>query len=141
MAIMESQGAILYFSTTPALSTAIVVGNIQGFSGPTGSAAVIDVSNLGSTAKEKMMGLPDEGNISFDLQLNTTDSGQIKMRECRAARTKGHWAIKMTDSSVTAIHGDGYVTGFSITGGVDNIIKASAQIEITGPVVWTTLAP
>ena len=107
MALMESQGVVLYWSTTTALSTAIAVGSISGFNGPSGSAAIIDVTNLGSTAKEKMMGLPDEGNISFDMQLNTSDSGQTKMRECRAARTKGHFALKLTDSSVTIVHGEG----------------------------------
>lgn len=138
---LESQGCVLYWSTTTALSTAIVVGQVTGFNGPTGSASIIDVTHLGSTAKEKMVGLPDEGNISFDLTLATSDNGQTKMRECRSARTKGHWCLRLTDSSVSILHGDGYVTGFSITGAVDDIIKATAQIEITGPITWTTQAP
>ncbi len=138
---LESQGVVLFWSTTTALSTAISVGQVKGFNGPTGSASIIDVTHLGSTAKEKMVGLPDEGNISFDLVLATSDTGQIKMRECRSARTKGHWCLRLTDSSVSILHGDGYVTGFSITGAVDDIIKATAQIEITGPITWTTQAP
>lgn len=137
---LESQGVVLYWSTTTSLSTVITVGQVVSFNGPTGSASIIDVTHLGSTAKEKQMGLPDEGNISFDLILATSDNGQTKMRECRSARTKGHWCLKLTDSSISVLHGDGYVTGFSITGAVDDVIKANTQVEITGPVTWTTAA-
>lgn len=138
MASLESQGCVLYFSTTTALSTSISVGNVVGFNGPTGSANVIDCSHLGSTAKEKKMGLPDEGSLSLDVLFSATDSGQVKLRECRAARTQGHFAIKLTDPSSYHVHADCYVTGFAITGAVDEILKGSITLEITGPLTWAT---
>ena len=94
---IETQGCVLYWSTTTSLSTVISIGEVVGFNGPTGSANVIDASHLGSTAKEKMIGLRDEGQITLDCNLAPADSGQVKLRECRAARTQGNWAIKMTD--------------------------------------------
>lgn len=139
MASLESQGCVLYFSTTTALSTAISVGNVVGFNGPSGSANVIDCSHLGSTAREKRMGLPDEGSLSMDVLFSATDGGQKKLRECRAARTQGHFAIKLTDASSNHVHGDCYVTGFAITGAVDEILKGSITLEITGPLTWATI--
>ena len=137
---IESQGCVLYWSTTTSLSTVISVGQVVGFSGPTGSANVIDASHLGSTAKEKMIGLRDEGQITLDCNLAPADSGQVKLRECRAARTQGNWAIKMTDTAITMLNGHGYVSGFSVTGAVDQIVKASITIEISGAVTYSTVA-
>ena len=137
---IESQGCVLYWSTTTSLSTVISVGQVVGFNGPTGSANVIDASHLGSTAKEKMIGLRDEGQITLDCNLAPADSGQVKLRECRAARTQGNWAIKMTDTAITMLIGHGYCSGFSITGAVDQIVKASITIEISGAVTYSTVA-
>jgi hypothetical protein len=131
---------VLYWSTTTSLSTVISVGQVVGFNGPTGSANVIDASHLGSTAKEKMIGLRDEGQITLDCNLAPSDMGQVKLRECRAARTQGNWAIKMTDTAITMLNGHGYVSGFSVTGAVDQIVKASITIEISGAVTYSTVA-
>ena len=135
---MESQGVVVYWSSSTAMSTAQVVGGVTGFNGPSGSAATIDITTLASTAKEKQMGLPDEGQISLDLVYISTDVGQTALRNDRAARTKRKVALRFTDASTQLIHADAYVTGFSLTGAVDDIIKASATLEITGPLTWTT---
>lgn len=143
----NAQGSYVYWSTTTVLSTAIAIGSVVGFNGPSGSAPIIDATHLQSTAKEKIMGLADEGQISLDCQFNPSDSGQTKLRECRAARTKGHWAIKHSYTSVAAStqgyqwDGKGYCTGFAIQGAVDQVVKLTATIEITGAVSQTTVAP
>jgi len=36
------------------------------------------------------------------------------------------------------IHADAYCTGFSITGAIDDVIKASISLELSGPLTWTT---
>jgi len=118
------------------------IGEITGFNGPSGSVAIIDVTNLGSTAKEKLVGIRDEGNITLDVNLNTS-AGQYQMalKDDRASRTLRTYDIKLTDngtstSQPSALYFDGYVTGFSITGSVDNAIKGSIAIELTSAVHW-----
>lgn len=135
---IESQGTRIYWSTSTAFSTAQEVGGVTGFNGPSGSANVIDITNLGSTAKEKLMGLPDEGQISFDVIYLSTDTGQIAMRTDRGSRTKRNVAIALNDASSSIIHGDAYVTGFSLTGAVDDVDKATFTLEVTGPLTFTT---
>lgn len=137
---IESQGAFLYISTTTSLSTVTTVGQVTGFNGPTGSANVIDVTHLQSTAKEKMIGLRDEGQITLDLNCVPGDSGQVKLREMRAARTQGNWAIKLNDTAITMLNGHGYVSGFAVSGSVDNKVNLSVTIEISGAVTWSTVA-
>ena len=137
---LQSQGCYLYFSTSTALSTAIAIGGVTGFNGPTGQANTIDETTLNSTRKEFLMGLPDEGELSLDVVYLTTDTGQIKLRECRAARTKSHFALKMTDTAITQVDADCYVLGLTIQGGIDNAIKGTVNFKITGPLNYTTVA-
>jgi len=119
------------------------IGEITGFTGPSGNAVVIDVTNLASTAKEKLIGIRDEGNITLDVNFNTSaDQYQIALKDDRASRTKRIFDIKLNDTSTvagsqpSAMYFDGYVTGFSITGSVDNAVKGSIAIELTSAIHW-----
>ena len=119
------------------------IGEITGFSGPAGSAAIIDVTNLASTAKEKMVAIRDEGNITLDINLNTSaDQYQVALIADRASRTKRVFDIKLNDTSTvagsqpSALYFDGYVTGFSISGSVDNAVKGNIVIELTSAIHW-----
>lgn len=119
------------------------LGQVTGFNGPTGAANVIDITHLGSTAKEKMIGLRDEGQVTIDLNLDTpATSYQIALRDDRANRIKRQYEIVLTDASTalahipSALNFDAYVSGFSITGSVDNIVKGSVTLEITSAVKW-----
>ncbi|MDY6844227.1 MAG: hypothetical protein SVW57_09090, partial [Thermodesulfobacteriota bacterium] len=81
-------------------STMEKIGDITSFNGPTGSAAVIDVTNLGSTAKEKMMGIPDEGQFSFEVNLNTTATALHRtLKDDRAERAERTFDVRLTDQS------------------------------------------
>jgi hypothetical protein len=141
----ESQGTEFYWSTSTAASTAAghIVGEVTDFGGPGGQAAVIDVTNLGSTAKEKLVGLRDEGQVTMTLNLSFSDAGQIALRADRASRTRRKCVIKFNDSATDAARTkatfDGYCMGFSISGAVDNKVTANAVIEITGGVTYSSV--
>jgi len=139
---LESQGVYLFWSTTTSGSTSHRITDVISFNGPGGAAAVIDVTNLQSTAKEKIMGLRDEGQVTLeallDMTSGTTGDGQLKLRECRASRTRGNLKIKLTDASSSTLGMEAYCSNFSISGAVDQALKASITLEICGPVTWTT---
>ena len=127
---LETQGVFFKFDGTD-------VGEITSFNGPGGSASIIDVSHLGSTRREKRMGLPDEGQISFDLNLVPNDAGQGKLRDARAARDLKGGELYLTDDSGTILSFDCYCTQFSIQGSVDDKIQGSVTLEVTGVVNWS----
>jgi len=140
----ESQGTEFFWSTVTTVastSTSCMVGEITDFSGPGGQAAVIDVTNLNSTAKEKLVGLRDEGQLSLSLNLSFSDTAQTAIRTDRANRTKRKCVIKFNDSTAdltkTKAVFDAYCLGFSISGAVDQKVSANAVIEITGAVTYT----
>lgn len=113
------------------------IAEVMTFTGPSGSASIIDVTSLQSTAKEKLIGLRDEGQVSMDVFFNTdTTALQTAMRADRASRTKRVYDIQYTDSTSTPSYDffDAYVTGFSISGGVDDATKGSITLEITSAV-------
>lgn len=108
------------------------VGEITDFDGPSGSASVIDTTNLQSTAKEKLMGLPDEGQFSLTINRQPDDAGQLAVSAARAARTSRNFKLTLSDDSVLSFAG--YVLGDTWSGGVDGKVSGSITIEISGAV-------
>ena len=103
-----------------------------------GSPSVMDASDLDSVAKEKLMGLPDEGQASFTFNFLPDDAGQVAYR---AARGTGD----LTTLRVTVKNKTYTVTGYVLTAewsvGVDEIVPMSSTFEISGVVVEGTIAP
>lgn len=132
-----SQGTIFYFTTSTTGTTSIAVGGVKSISGPGGSASIIDVTALGDSAKAKIAGITDEGQITLSCNLDLTDSGQTKLRECRAARTHGAFIVQLP-TTVQKVSGQCYVTGMTVAGGVDAALTAEYTIEVDGATTWAT---
>ena len=111
------------------------VDEVIGFSGPGGSAKVIETTNLQSTRKEKRMGLPDEGQFSIDLNYDPADAGQARLFSIRNSQTLGNFRVTYANGTIDTF--SGYVLEFTTSGGLDDVLKAKATIEITGAVVRT----
>lgn len=133
-------GVVLYHAEVTPSSTATVVGEVVGWSGPSFSAPVIDISHLGSTVKEKITGVYDPGEITLDINFMTSGQvGQRGLRTSLASRVKSGIVIQLsTATTAQKIRGKGYVTGFSVQGAVDQAIKGSVTIALSGQVTWAT---
>ena len=118
-------------SGSPLTYTAIP--EIVSFSGPGGSGQVIDVTNLSSDAIEKIMGLPDEGQLSFEMNYVPENAQHAALRAARAAQSIQSIQIEFPDGTVWTFNA--YVTNFTVSGGVNAPIKASITLEITGSVL------
>ena len=133
---IESQGIVLAYSVGNSPTSFVNIVNVTGFKGPGGSASVIDVSNLNSVAKEKLMGLPDEGQFTLDINFDPDAVSHQALRNARAARTPMEFKITFTDVTATTAVFSGYVLGYEISGAVDTNVKAALTIEIDGAVAW-----
>lgn len=121
------------------------IGGVKGFNGPSGAANVIDITDLNSTAKKKLIGLRDEGQCSLDIFLETVtaatvNNAQVALKTDRANRTLRQFDIMFSDSTATTgvgktypsgINFDAYVSGFTVNPAVDNAITGSITLEIT----------
>lgn len=134
---LETQGVTLKIGDGASPEVFTAISEIIDFTGPGGQAAVIDVTSLDSTAREKRMGLPDEGQFTFNGILLPDDTGQSALRTARTGRTLKNFKLTLTDSPATTLSFSAYVLGFENSGGVDDVLRLSVTLEITGPVTWS----
>ena len=128
---ITAQGiAIARFGTTAFEA----IANVVSFQGPGGQAAVIDVTNLASVSKEKRVGMRDEGQLTLTLHYNPDDLVHQGLRTDRANRIRRQFKITFTDTNPAIWTFYGYVTQFSVQGGVDAVVQASVTIEIDGEI-------
>ena len=136
---LEAQGMTLSIGDTtesPAAFTAIPeVSSIQG---PGGQASVIDVSDLDSTAREKRMGLQDEGQLTFVINYLPNNAVHTELRTAKANRTLKSWELTFTDSPASTWTFDGFVLGFALQNiAVDGVPQASITVEVSGAITVT----
>ena len=113
------------------------IPEVVSFSGPGGAGQVIDVTNLASTAVEKVMGLADEGQLSFEINYVPANTYHAALRTARANKTLTKFKLTFTDTGAMEWTFDAYVTGFTVSGGVNASVKASVTLEITSSITET----
>jgi hypothetical protein len=133
---VSSQGTLLHINVDGSPSNFQKVGNIQDYSGPGGQASVLDASNLESIFREKLPGLPDEGQFTFNMNVDPADAVHLALKNARRNRTLTEFRITLPNVAQTKLLFFGYVLGFQLSGGVDAIVKAALTIEIDGEVNW-----
>jgi hypothetical protein len=110
------------------------VGNVQDFTPDGGTANVIDVTNLDSTAKEKRQGLQDNGNYSLTFDCDDTDVGQLALIAARAAQATV--VLKQVYPGGLKIRAfQGFVQKITEpVAGVDKVLRSTGTIVVTGPI-------
>jgi len=138
----ETQGTKFFWSTSTGASTANPIGGVRNWSGLGGSAPVIDVTDLGSTAREKMMGLRDPGELSLGLWYSASDTGQSLLQAAASARSLRKMTIKWSTVSANGFKAefDAYSGGLDISGAEDGAVEASCQIIIANAVTHSSYA-
>lgn len=129
---IETQGTVLAIET--ATGTFTPIAQITDFSAFSGSASVIDTTNLDSTAKEKLMGLQDFGQFSINFNVIPTDVGQTALESAKASRALKNFKLTLNDTDATTYSFSGFVLSKSLSGGVEQKVSGSATIEISGTV-------
>lgn len=139
MSAIKSQGTTVHISEEDADSTVygsatfVQVGQVKNVNPPSGEAADIDVTNLSSTAKEYLTGLPDEGNIEISMNYDPDDTGQLELIDAKDAQTR-RW-LKITWSSGDFQYIKALVKKYNVGAGVDSATEASASFRTSG--AWT----
>ena len=134
-AALEAQGMELKIGNGASPEVFTAIAEIKTFSGPSGSATVIDVTDLSSAAKEKRMGLADEGQLSFTINYIPSNTQHALLRTQRASREETNFKLVFTDDSPSTTWSfSAFVTGFAVSGAVDAVVEANVTLEITGAI-------
>lgn len=108
------------------------VGNCKDYSGFDGSASELDKTNMQSNAMEYAAGLQDFGNFSVNIDVDDTDAGQIALRAAKTSAATKAFKLRLPNGKLRVFKG--FVKKFSEQGGVNQVVKASADVRITGAV-------
>jgi hypothetical protein len=130
---LESQGMTIAIDLGGSPSF-VNIPDVKDINFRTGSAAVIDVTDLSSVAKEKRMGLPDEGQCTFTLQFRPQQVTHAELGAAKADRQARTFRVTLTDTPPTVYEFSGFVLSLPISASVDAVIESGVTIEITGPV-------
>jgi hypothetical protein len=129
--------AAINTATSATFTLSALIGELTDFNGPGGSASEIDVTHLGSSAREFVMGLKDSGTVTAELQFKPGDVGQVFLRKRQEVLSvPTTFILKLSDASNTELTFNAYVQGFSISGAVDDKVTASVTLRVTGDVTW-----
>lgn len=117
-------------TATPVAYTQI--NNVKTYSGFDGEASEIDVTNLSSTAKEYRLGLVDPGKLSFEVDEDDIDAGQVAVLAAQQAGTIQNFKVNFSNGKVASF--TAFVKKFSRAGGVDQVLKMTCDLRISGSV-------
>jgi len=131
---IKAQGTLLKLGADSPLAYTSIA-EINSFSGPGGSVSVIDVTDLSSTAKEKIAGLNDNGQLTMECNFVPSNTQQAALRTAKENGTVVGMQLVFTDTGSTTWTFSAIVTGFSISGAVDGVVKGSITLDITGDIV------
>lgn len=140
-----AQGTLLVISNTTGGATTEkqVVAEVTSISGPTMSSDLIDVTSQESSGgfREKIIGLTDPGELSFDIFFNqtlpshgtqpgvtTTPPGLLGVFSGKGIK---FFQLQLPGNMATWQF-SGVINGFEIDASVDDALKASVTIAISG---------
>ena len=106
------------------------IGEVTNFDGPSMSAPAIDVTNFDSTWKEKLVGVPDAGQVTIGFNWIPSNGPQSRLREDFGNGTLR--VYKLVPTAGDPIQFSAYVTAISPSGSVDAKMAGSATLDITG---------
>lgn len=129
---VDTTGKTITASGTATPNTYTSVANINTFSGFDGQASEIDATNLGSTAKEFLIGIPDSGQFMVEVDQDFSDNGQNALRAAQTASASKNFKLNLPNGKVASF--TGFVKKISTAGGVDAVIKSSVDIRISGAI-------
>lgn len=125
---LESAGVTLSVSSGSPTEFA-AIGNIMSIKGTGATAGVVDITNVEDTSSRKLMDLPDEGQVTIELNYDPDNATHALLRSARRNRTKLEFQILMPGDAITFL---GFVISVALTTNVDAPVKANVTIEITG---------
>ena len=122
-------------TATPVTYTAI--SNVKSISDfESGSASEIDVTNLASTAKEKRLGLVDNGGFSLGIHHSNADPGQAALTARRADGAAVNMKVILPSGTTPTASFSALIKKFSKNAAVDGVVEGSVDVTVNGAITW-----
>jgi hypothetical protein len=141
---INSQGSSILHDNGNSPGGYVALEEVTTINGPDGSASLIDVSHLGSTRKEYLQGLADDGQIQIECNFIAGAQQMDMKRMFNENADPEAFQIQIpTDSTKTAFHKfffNGIVMKWATSEGVDAKVKLDITLQTTGGVTYVAPA-
>lgn len=114
------------------ISTGAMIST-SGFGAP---ATEIPTSSAASTIDEFRLGLPDQGDATFEFFLDMDDSFQQEMETMRDDQETREFKLVMPEGTKTTATFDAFVIDANVTAAFNDVAKMTLVLGITSAVVW-----
>lgn len=143
---LKTQGTELFYLSAD--DTMTKVGKITGVTGTGGGASKIDVTDLDSTEKESIAGLPDPGAASVPINFDPSNPEHQDLFDLYTSGDKKTWVVGFADGSAppTAAAGvitypttrtymtfSGYIADLPIDAALDSKVETTMTVQRSGP--------
>lgn len=116
------------------------IGEVTNIKGPGEKTSPLDATSFDSTAMEFISGLPDNGELTFDVNFVGSDAQQQGLRTDMRNGTLRNFKLKLNDHATTptTITFAAIVTSApEISGSVNQVLKGSCSLKISGQATWS----
>jgi hypothetical protein len=135
---LDSTGLAYTSGGTATPQTYTAIGNIKTINDfESGSASEIDVTNLSSTAKEKRLGLVDNGGFSLGIHHSNADAGQAAAQARRLDGAAVNMKVILPSGTTPTATFSALVKKFSKNAAVDGVVEGSLDVTINGAITWS----
>ncbi len=110
------------------------VSNVRSYNGFDGAASEIERTNFDSTAKEFILGLFDPGQFMIEVDQDNSDAGQIALMTAQVTGLLKNFKLLLPNGNSATF--TAYVKKFNSQGAVDQAVRRSADLRISGPITW-----
>lgn len=115
------------------------IGEVTSVKGPSEKAPQLDASSFDSTAMEFIAGLPDSGELTFDINFIGNNVQQQGLRTDLRAGTLRNFKLILTDHATTptTVTFAAIVTAApDVNASTNAVIKGSCSLRISGQPTW-----
>lgn len=134
MTAVSSLGTLLKIGDGADPEVFTTIGAVKDISGPSIKMGTTDASTHASLAKEWVASIVDNGEVSFDINFDYSDTTHAGLMTDLNAGTLRNFEIILTDSGATQVDFTAIVTGYELSAPVEGILTASISLQISGPI-------
>lgn len=137
MADIKTQKTQLKIESPTSPAEYVLCGGVKSISGfRSGEAVEIDVTDFDSDAMEFLMGLPDNGSFTVNLNYAPSSAQQEQLEEAREDQTALGFQLVLAGAAATFTF-DAFVKQFALDLEANSSVQGSVTLRVTGAITKT----
>ena len=116
---------------------AVALTQITDISPDLGATNMVDTTTIGDGTKTNAPGTHEAMEFSVTLNFDPAEASHATLLTNKAAKTRMTFGIITPDTGAAIFWANGYITTFSMSGGVDSVLTASVTFKADSAYTFT----